>query len=68
MESGGSTRIFNPLIPKWYFCTSIYFMVFKKQVLQAANTDVFNSLVTKAYNNECSNLLFTLQIKPVNAI
>ena len=29
-----------PLMPKRYFSTSIYFIVFKKQKLQAANTDL----------------------------
>ena len=35
-------------------------------MLQAANTDHFNPLVPKADRNECHNLLFPLQIKPVN--
>ena len=35
----------------------------KKQMLQAADTDLFNSLVLKAYNRECQNLLFPLHIK-----
>ena len=33
-------------------------------MLQAANTDLFNPLVSKAHNNECQNL-FHLQIKPL---
>ena len=40
-------------------------MVFKKEMLQAAKTDLFNPLVIKAHNDECQNLLFPLQIKPV---
>ena len=50
---------------KRYFCTSIKLTVFKKQMLQAANTDLFNPLVSKAQNSECQNLQFPLQIKPV---
>ena len=34
-------------------------------MLQAANTDLFNPLVLKAYNSECQNLPFPLQINPV---
>ena len=34
-------------------------------MLQAANADIFNSFVPDASNNECQNLLFPLQIKPV---
>ena len=34
-------------------------------MLQGASTDLFNPLVPKARNNECQNLLFPLQIKPV---
>ena len=52
-------------MPKRYFYTSIKFLVFKKQVLQAANTDLFNPLVPTAHNSECQNPLFPLQIKPV---
>ena len=33
-------------------------------MLQTANVDLFNPLVTKAHNIECQNL-FPLQIKPV---
>ena len=47
---------------KMYFCTSI---VFKKQMLQAANTGLFSPLIPNAHNSECQNLLFPLQIKPV---
>ena len=36
-----------------------------KQMLQAANTDLFNPLVPKAHNSEYQNLLFPLQIKAV---
>ena len=38
----------NPLMPKSYFCTSN--LVYKKQMLQAANTDLFHPLVLKAHN------------------
>ena len=31
---------FNPLMPKRYFSISIYFIDFKTQMLQGANTDV----------------------------
>ena len=34
-------------------------------MLQAANTDLFNTFVPRAHNSECQNLLFPLQIKPV---
>ena len=44
-------------MPKRYFCTAIY--CFKKQMLQAANTDLFKPLlVPKAHNSECQNLMF----------
>ena len=33
-------------------------------MLQAANTDLVNPLVPKAYNSECQNLRFPLEIKP----
>ena len=33
-------------------------------MLQAANADVLNPLVTKPHNSECQNLQFPLQIKP----
>ena len=52
-------------MPKMYFCTSVSFSVFKKQKLQAANTDLFNPLIPKAHNSECQNLPFPLQIKAV---
>ena len=52
-------------MPKRYYCTSIEFIVFKNQMLQAANTDLFNPLVTKAQKSECKNLPFPLQIKSV---
>ena len=42
---------YNPFIPKGYFGTSI--KVFRKRMLQAANTDPFNRLVPKARNREC---------------
>ena len=32
-------------------------------MLQWADTDLFNSLVSKAHNNECQILVFPLQIK-----
>ena len=57
--------LLNPLMPKRYFCTSIKFIVFKKQTLQGANTDLLNPLVPKAHNSECQNLQFSLQIKPL---
>ena len=63
-KSAKMSRYFNPLMPKRYNCTSIYFSVFKKQMLQAANTDLFNPLVPKAHNSECQNQ-FPLRIKPV---
>ena len=34
-------------------------------MLQAANTDLFNS---KGHNSECQNVLFSLQIKPVSQL
>ena len=33
-------------------------------MLQAANTDLFNPLVSKAHNSECQNILLPVQIKP----
>ena len=49
-----------------YSIIIIYCIVmFKKQMLQAANTDLFNPLVPKDHNSECQNLLLPLQIKPV---
>ena len=51
-----------------YFCTSIYLIVFKKQILQATNTVLFNLSVLKAHNSECHYLLFPLQIKPVKSV
>ena len=41
------------------------FIVFKKQMLQAANTDLFNPIGPKTYNSECQNLPFPLQIKSI---
>ena len=35
----------NPLMPKRYFCTSMLFILKKKQMLQGANTDLFKPLV-----------------------
>ena len=35
---------------------------FKKQMLQGANTSLFNPLVSKAHNSECQNLLYPLQM------
>ena len=32
---------------------------------QAANTDIFNPLVPKAHNSDCQNILFHLQITPL---
>ena len=60
--------LFNPLMPRKYFCNCIKFIVFKKQMLQAANTDLSNPLVPKARNSERQNLLFHLQIKSVKVI
>ena len=31
-------------------------------MLQAANTELFNPLVSEAHNGECQNLLFPVQI------
>ena len=42
-----------------------YKLLFKKQMLQAANTFLLNPFVPKALKIECQNLLFPLQIKPV---
>ena len=39
-------------------------MVFRRQVLQPANTDLFNPLVPKAHNKKCQNIIFLLQTKP----
>ena len=36
-------------------------------MLQAANTDLFNSSVPKSHNSDCQILLFPLRIKPVIA-
>ena len=33
-------------MPKKYFCTSVKFIVFKQQMLQAANTDLFYPKLT----------------------
>ena len=57
-----------PLMPKRYFCTSISFRVFKKQMLQAASTELLNLLFTKAHNSEYPNLSFPIQIKPVKSV
>ena len=37
-------------------------------MLQAANTDLLNQLVSKVHNSECQNLLFPIQTKPVKVI
>ena len=58
---------FNPLMPKGYFGTSIKCIGFKKQMLQAANTELFNRSVPKAHNSESQNLPFPLQIRPVKS-
>ena len=55
-------QIINALMPKRYFCTYIQFIAFKKHMLQAANTDLFDSLDPKAHNSERQNLQFPLQI------
>ena len=63
--------LYNPLMPRRYFCTSIYFIVysynlefivFKKQMLQSASTDLVNLKLTIV----CQNLLFPLQITAVD--
>ena len=41
------------------------YIVFKKQMLQAANNERFNPLVPKARNSDCQNLPFPLQIRPI---
>ena len=48
-------------MPKRYIYTSLKFLFFKKQMLQAANTDVFNPSVPKAHNSnsERQNLRFS---------
>ena len=56
---------FNPLMPKRVLLCLCLVLVFNKQMLQAANADLFNPLVLKAHNSKCQNLLFPLQIKPV---
>ena len=50
--------IVNPIMPNRYFYTSVLFIVFKKQMLQGANTDLFNPLVSKAHNSQCQNAVF----------
>ena len=47
------------------FFTSNQSKVYKKQMLQAASTDLLNPLVPKDHNSECQNQQFPLQIKPV---
>ena len=64
-KKDASWKIFNPLMPNRYFCTSISFVVFKKETLQTANIDPKVPLVPKTRNIECQNLPFPLQIKPV---
>ena len=44
-------------MPNRYFCTSIKFLLFRKQMLQAVNTDLFNQLVPKSHDSEYLNLL-----------
>ena len=55
----------NSLTHKGTFVSLFYWEFLRKQMLQAANTDLFNPLVPKAHNkfNKCQNLLFPLQIK-----
>ena len=62
----------NPLMlkTKRYFCTSVSFIVFKKQMLQGTGTKLFNPLVAKALkltivSTEHQNLPFPFQIKPL---
>ena len=33
-------------------------IIFRKELLQGANTDLFNPLVPKAYSSECQYLVF----------
>ena len=51
---------FNPLMPKLpiTFVPQFKCIVFKKQMLQGANTDIFNPLVPKAHSDECQNIRF----------
>ena len=37
---------------------SYLIFIFRKQMIQAASTNLFNPLVPKAYNSECQNILF----------
>ena len=50
-------------MPKSFSCTSskLIYIVFKKEMLQAAHTDRFDPLATKAHNSECpkSSISFT---------
>ena len=41
----------------------ILYIVFMNQLLPAANTDLFNPIVSKAHKSECQNLIFPLQMK-----
>ena len=50
---------------KRYFFTPMYFVVFKKLMLQETTTDPFNPLVPKAHNREGQNQIILLRIKPV---
>ena len=36
-------------------------------MLQGDNTDLFNTLIPTPHNSECSNLLFSLQTKPLKS-
>ena len=57
----------NPLVPKVYLCTLLAFIIFKKPMVQAANTDLFNPLVPQTQTRECQNLPFPLQIRQSKA-
>ena len=57
--------IINPLMPKRYFCTSILFVVFKKKICTRSQHWPCKPLGPRAYNSDCQNLLFPLQVKPV---
>ena len=45
--------VINLSMPNRHFSMSISFIVFKTQMLQAANTGLFDPLVPKAHNCEC---------------
>ena len=57
----------NPLMQQKVHLYLCLIFCFWKQVLQGAKTDLFNTLVPKAHNSECQNLLIPLKINPVKA-